>query len=91
MTKFEKILISRGLQIPSDILRNILDIAEESENLVIKERNSFYNPYAVFEDNEFKCTFGKISDYPDKKIKQYCKDYYDAQLAWKYYYYNYTE
>lgn len=86
-TKFEEILISRGLEIPSDILNNILVIAEESEALVIKEQKLFYKPYAVFEDEIYGYTFGKISDNPNKKIIYQCSDYYEAQRSFKYCYY----
>jgi hypothetical protein len=83
MTKFEEILIKRGIILPYNIINNILDIAQETENIILYEEKLKYYPYAVFEDKEYGYRIGLIKDHPNKKVFIYCKSYDEAYNEWK--------
>ena len=45
--------------------------------------------WAVWKDSEYEYTYGELSgrEVDKKDIVAYCKDYEEARITWKYYYY----
>jgi hypothetical protein len=44
--------------------------------------------YAVWEDETYGFSYGTVEMSKGRKIVKYCKDYDEARIAWKWYYYN---
>lgn len=61
-------------------MKEVKDIIERVENL---EGSS----YAVWKDETYEYCYGTIEQIEGKEVVEYCKDFEEARLKWKYYYY----
>lgn len=84
---FEKLLQESDLYniLDESTIIKILELAKLAEYQIIIEQKKIYCPYAVFYDEEPGFIYGKISNFPDKKVHTYCRNYEEAQMVYKYY------
>lgn len=43
--------------------------------------------YAVWKDAKYDYCYGTLKQAKDKEVVEYCKDFEEAKLKWKWYYY----
>ena len=63
---------------------NLKDETANSTNTVLV---AVAMKYAVWKDETYGYAYGTIEQSKGKEIVEYCKDYDDARITWKWYYY----